>query len=321
MDFVQVAITRRFERRIVFTVVMQKIESRKWNFSSESFQEYAMDKLLLMQLLGSKDDDIIHLLINGISHLSIKSAAVTIRADSVDHFLNEMHHLSTICSDSLKKNQASGSRFEKTKDNHKYNKLSTGPKSSDDSNGKNSPQKQDLFCIYCRNKGHHREDCLKLKKKEQHQKSTSSKTSPAVAAVEEQPEDITPVVALVDNDCGKKIVTDSMILKVVKINNINCDLVTLLDTGSPVSFICPASFNEFFVPSSITHNDSKQLYKALNNTPIATHGLITSNIQLESLPDLTALINLHVLDKECIIAFESLKKELVSAPILCIIYI
>ncbi|KMQ88009.1 hypothetical protein RF55_12579 [Lasius niger] len=100
----KVAITRRFKRRIVFTVVMQKIESRKWNYSTESFQKYAMDKLLLMQPLGLKDDDIIYLSINGISHLSIKSAAATIRADSVDHFLDEMHHLTTICSDSLKKN-------------------------------------------------------------------------------------------------------------------------------------------------------------------------------------------------------------------------
>lgn len=43
------AITRRFKRRIVFQAVMQKIENRKWMYSSETFQEYAMDKLLLIQ--------------------------------------------------------------------------------------------------------------------------------------------------------------------------------------------------------------------------------------------------------------------------------
>lgn len=125
--------------------------------------------------------------------------------------------------------------------------------------------------------------------------------------MEEQPEDSSPVVALVD-DSGKMIITDSTTLKVVKINSINCDLVTLtnlalVDPRSPISFISPTSFNKLFDPTTILQKDSKQLYKALNDIAIATHGSIISNIliqliqliQLEFLPDLTAPINLHVL--------------------------
>jgi len=179
-----------------------------------------------------------------ISYLSIKSAAI-IRADSVDHFLDKMHHSTTICSNSLKENLIFNFRFNKTKDIHKYNKLSTNRKNSDDSNGKSSPQKQDLFCVYCHNKGHLREDCLKLKKKEQHKKSTSSRTLPIVAAVEKQSEDTTLVVA-VNNDNNKKIITDSMILKVIKINNISCNLVALLDTGSPNFLYLPSKFQRIF---------------------------------------------------------------------------
>lgn len=65
-----------------------------------------MDKLLLIQPLKLEDEDIIHLLIDGIKHLSIKSAVATLRADSVDQFLDEMHNITTICDSSLKKNHS-----------------------------------------------------------------------------------------------------------------------------------------------------------------------------------------------------------------------
>jgi len=32
---------KRFRRKILFHVAMQKIDARKWNFPKESFQEYA----------------------------------------------------------------------------------------------------------------------------------------------------------------------------------------------------------------------------------------------------------------------------------------
>ncbi|KMQ88330.1 hypothetical protein RF55_12209 [Lasius niger] len=67
------AITRRFKRRILFNVVMQRVENRKWNFATETFQEYAIDKLAMIQLLKLQNDDAIHLLINGINSLSIKN--------------------------------------------------------------------------------------------------------------------------------------------------------------------------------------------------------------------------------------------------------
>lgn len=239
------------------------------------------------------------LLIDGISHLSIKSAAATIHADSVDQFLDEMHHITTICDSSLKKNQSSGSKFEKSKNNLKFNKELSNSKNPNGSNGKNNSQKQELFCVYCRSRGHLRDNCLKLKK-EQFQKAGSSKPQPTIAAVVEEPAKTTPVaettpmIALVDEDSNTKITTN-MLVKVVEINNTVCDLVALLDSGSPVSFICPSSFNKFFGFPTVFKNNSKQLYKALNNTPISTYGLISSSLQLESLSNVTVPIELYVL--------------------------
>jgi len=76
--------------------------------------------------------------------------------------------------------------------------------------------------------------------------------------------------------------TNDTLLKVVKLNNIGCNLVALLDSGSPVSCLRHSSFEKIFdVPLSL-QNDCKLVYKALNNTPIATLGSISTNIQLES---------------------------------------
>lgn len=69
---------------------MQRIESRKWNCATESFQDYAMDKLTLMRCLKLEDPDSIQFLINGINNLSIKCVAAGLRVNSLNQFLREM---------------------------------------------------------------------------------------------------------------------------------------------------------------------------------------------------------------------------------------
>lgn len=69
---------------------MQNVANRKWIIATETFQEYAMDKLAMIQPLKLQEKNVIQLLINGINSLSIRAAAVIIRADLVDHFLDEV---------------------------------------------------------------------------------------------------------------------------------------------------------------------------------------------------------------------------------------
>jgi len=141
-DSFKSAITRRFKRRMLLSLVMQKVENRKWNFSSESFQEYAMDKLALMQPLKLEDEHTIELLIKGIPILAIKSVAASLRTDSIDDFLDEMHRITITCDDSLRKSLTPSVKLEKARDNtFKANKS----KDQSDLNIKNSPLKQDMF--------------------------------------------------------------------------------------------------------------------------------------------------------------------------------
>lgn len=85
---------------------IQKIEFRKWLFYKESFSDYAIDKIVLMKSLKLSDQDVIHLLINGISNLSIKAAAA-LPKDSLDEFLRKMQYI-TSCN--LKKSSPTFSR-------------------------------------------------------------------------------------------------------------------------------------------------------------------------------------------------------------------
>lgn len=84
------ALVRRFTRKILFHVAMQKIEARKWNYSKESFYNYAMDKLILMHLLQLSAEESMHLLINSIASRSLRGTAASIKADTIDPFLEEM---------------------------------------------------------------------------------------------------------------------------------------------------------------------------------------------------------------------------------------
>jgi len=79
----QESIIKRFDRKVLFHVALQRIEARKWNFSKESFQEYAMDKLALMYQLDLPMSDTIHLLIGGIACRSLRGTASTLKVDSV----------------------------------------------------------------------------------------------------------------------------------------------------------------------------------------------------------------------------------------------
>jgi len=82
---------------------MQKIESRKWIFSRESFSDYAMDKLALMAPLKLPNKNSIQLLTNGISSIAIKAAAATLSTNSLDEFLRNMQLITTTCNDVIKK--------------------------------------------------------------------------------------------------------------------------------------------------------------------------------------------------------------------------
>lgn len=139
---------------------MQRAENRKWLSGKESFYEYAMYKLKLLQNLPEKEA--INFLINGITNPALRGMATLLSAESTDKFLEQMHELTIAYGDTNKRSPLPTKKFDKDK-----------TKSSATSNRKLTDSTKDTFCVYCRTKGHLRADCFRLKKEEQAKQSSS----------------------------------------------------------------------------------------------------------------------------------------------------
>lgn len=281
------ALSDRFRRTVMYHVQIQKVEARKWMFTKESFQDYAMDKLTLIEPLKLPEKESIQLLINGIQNSALRSVATALRTITIDEFLNEMHSIALSYGDNTKKISPANTGKEK-------GKTAQGTTEKSDSTSKISKNQKDVFCVYCRAKGHLRADCYKLKKKEQQSRPTSSPTaSSAVAVVEEEKKDVDATVSLVT---GKDLIIKSSVITVTLLNDLDCNLTALLDTGSPVSFICPLAYKKFGNRSLEALNMPHKSFWAINGSPVKVSGIFTTNIKLAALPDLTAIIKLHVLE-------------------------
>jgi hypothetical protein len=75
---------------------MQKIEARRWNSAKESFNQYASEKLTLIHCLNLPEDDVINLLIGGITQTSLRATALALSTSSVEQFLDAMRRITFI---------------------------------------------------------------------------------------------------------------------------------------------------------------------------------------------------------------------------------
>ncbi|XP_024881129.1 uncharacterized protein LOC112460599, partial [Temnothorax curvispinosus] len=202
------AIIRRFKRKILFHVAMQKVEARRWNFPKEQFQDYAMDKLELMKNLNLPEEDAIHLLINGIGSRSLRETAAAFHCATVEEFLEEMQRITSVSAEPTRKVHHQEVKNDKVK-----NSEDTVPKDSSV-----SKSDKDVFCVYCRAKGHVRADCYKLKKKEQSPPVVTAKPAPVVSAVEEDVQEME--IATVNEDSGRKLEIPDARIIVTSVNEI-----------------------------------------------------------------------------------------------------
>ncbi|KYN27626.1 hypothetical protein ALC57_02980 [Trachymyrmex cornetzi] len=235
------AIIARFKRRIPFHVAMAKIEACRWNFTKESFQEYAHQKLKLMHALTLPERDKIQLIINGINSASLRASATVLGAVTISEFLNRMYEITSAFNQGTKKPSPPPKRMEK----------SFSPPSSP---GKKSSPKfsKEVECNYCKAKGHQKEDCFKLKKKERQTASAAVKSTDTTKNTKE-----TSIIGCVIEGATEKLEISDTIVKITQLNNSSCSLNALIDTGSPVSFILNSVYEIFFGYDQRNHVDAK----------------------------------------------------------------
>lgn len=302
------ALLRMFERKLPFYVQMQKVEARRWMYSKESFQQYAIEKLALMHSLNLTVADSINLLIGGISKASLRATASTVSAETLDQFLEKMRQI-TAASSETDKRSAYSSKGNKNKDQTCTNCGKKGHATKDCRN-------PEIVCFFCKEKGHRKPECPRWKNRAE-TAAGQARSGTAVSAVAETAEtaETSETIASV-MECRSLAISNKPV-KLRKINNVNCELRALVDTGSPVSFIKRETFKNLFRGSSRASEASNRKFNALNDLPIETYGSVQTEITLEQWPEKPFKVEFHILQNkglipDCILGRDFLAKEKIT---------
>lgn len=218
----------------------------------------------------------------------MRGIALTFTGLSIYEFLEKMTDISQAFVEHPRRTNIPAGKIDKHK--HKGNVLDKGSEATKAS--------LDLFCVFCRKKGHERSTCFRLKKKKQPDMSAEG----TAAAVVPEPEVSANIVGLLDK-CGKHCLSlRSPIVNIVTINNKPCRIRALFNTGSPISLIAPVVYSEYFSANTVLRKLSGLKYRAVNKTPIKFRGVITCDIALELLPTSSFNIDMCVLQETCAVA-------------------
>jgi len=147
-------------------------------------------------------------------------------------------------------------------------------------------------------RNHIKEDCFKLKRKKQPANSTQLKKNvppSTVVSVSEPSESSTDTIAFVGIADTKKIVTDITVLKISKIGTSTCNLLALLDTRSPISFISHQTWFYSFFELAESSTIFSCSYNVLNGTPIQIKNSVTTSIELKLLSKIVSNVTFHIL--------------------------
>ncbi|XP_070510437.1 uncharacterized protein [Cardiocondyla obscurior] len=291
------ALVRVFENKIPFTQQMLKIEARRWLYSKETFQVYAINKLSLIRRLNLPVCDTINLLVASIGKASLRATASTIRAETVEKFLEEMRKITAAASEYPKRYSNTNSRSFHSKElsARSSNGRTERAKSDGRADKQQSPvQGNQLRCFHCKAPGHRRTDCPSLQRNEG---VRELKRPASVAAVEDispaSEEEEKPVVAAIDSN-NLNLNTTACPVKTIKIKGRNDDLFALIDTGSPVSFIKNKAWEKRLTVVEKSMVDRR--FFAIDDSVIKPCGKVQTEISFEQWPEKSFKVSLFVLE-------------------------
>lgn len=270
-----------YDRKIPFHKIMQKIEARKWLTGKETFDEYVIDKLLLLHRVDLTVADKIYLLISGITQSSLRATALSISAKSIEEFLEKMRNITQGIGDYEKKSSPTTPRKNKE----------SACKNCGKKGHEHKACKNELTCFYCKEKGHRKFDCPLLKAKD---KKTAPK-APASAAASVTPVDLQSEEVATVEDSHKRLVVDDPFVEVCQLNGEPVKLIALIDTGSPVSFIKNGVFDKHIKANCNQLRKSDKKLRNLSNQALNILGVIRANIVLRRMENLNFSVEFHIL--------------------------
>lgn len=173
-------------------------------------------------------------------------------------------------------------------------------------------------CFYCKEKGHRRFDCPVLKKKESKpaiKATTSSGATTASVVPESQPSD---TVAVVQAGCNRLVVDDPLV-KVSNLQDREINLLALIDTGSPVSFVKNRVYKKFIEPFNKMRAVNSNL-RNLSSQPLDILGLVEVKLVLQNLADKIFFVDLYILNSDAFQGDLILGREFLTKEKLTLIY-
>jgi len=196
-----------------------------------------------------------------------------------------MQHITATCNDVVRK---SPTPFKKNKS--KDQNCSDSPKTDEDKNGKNDSAHIAVGEITLK------KIVLSSREKSNWLTQLQEKRVSIYGSVRfRATREFSDTIAFVDTADTKKIVTNNTVLKISKIGTTTCNLLALLDTGSPTSFISRQTFYNFFELAESSTIPSCS-YNALNGTPKQIKNSVTTSIELELLPKIVSNVTFHILE-------------------------
>lgn len=108
--------------------------------------------------------------------------------------------------------------------------------------------------------------------------------------------------------------------RVIKFNSRKCVLKSMIDTGSPISFVSPRIYKEFLCSNTKSLKIVSCRYNALNNTPIRLSGVLKISIIFEGLPDYSYTIILHVMKDKLFTADLIIERDFLDRQKITVVY-
>lgn len=276
---------RMFKRRVSFYVAMCEVESRGWLSNKETFRQYALDKLALMHPLGLHVADQINLLIGGITNPTVRAIALSLGVTTMEQFMDVMRPIA----EGVVELERKAPPAHKGGPSQEVICRNCGKKGHVHRICRHS----DVTCFYCKAKGHRSFECPKLNRG---RSGSAAAGAAAMSGPRAYGEFSTAgrTVAVVDG-VSDKLHVENVLVHVVRLNNVDCDLSALIDTGSPISFIRFDIYNVFFKDRCERLEPAGEMYTTINDSRVQILGKLRMKFVLRELPTRPLEIYFHVI--------------------------
>jgi len=301
-------LARMFDRRVPFCKAMARIEARSWSPNKETFDEYAIDKMALMQQLDLPVPDVINLLAGGISQPTLRATALSLRSATVEQFIEAMRHITSGIFDGDRKRPIPTISDKQ-------------PTSVCRNCGKKGHNHQacraQLVCFYCKVPGHRQFDCLNKKSGGTPGPRTQPKPSTVAAAVAEDVEAASPSEVAEVREPGTTLEIASPLIRISTFCGQICKLVALVDTGSP--FVKDAVYSRYCKSSKIIIKPSSRNLRNLCDQPLDILGTVKVTLTIDVLNGVPYDIDLFVISNTTLEADIILGREfLLEYQLVCV---